>query len=280
MYNSKIGKSSGIHRYGLEATDNSKAGPSFPLPPEQTCDTSTSICAAVCYKRGITYNTAGSKAKRERNLQTVEKLLSLGGSELLSAALIELVDEYKPKDWLVAKATGSKTSRPWTFRIHDLGEFYREDYIEAWISAVKARPLCQFWFYTRAFCLPERFEPLTRLAALPNCQGWLSIDGDNWISGIAIFAEQPRGLWKLALLQTPEMPEQLLPALRKVAKRTDVVNFPLHKGPHHIKPLSGEQVMNCPEILGAFTRSRGRESLRPCPRCQICLPAISAAPHF
>jgi len=264
------------YKYGLEATDNSKAGPSFALPPEQTCDTATDTCKKVCYKKGVTYNTAGSLAKRERNFQTVEKLLTLGGPQLLAEALIELIDEYKPKDWFVAQATGAKTARPWSFRIHDLGEFYRPDYIEAWIKAVSKRQLCQFWFYTRAFKIPDRYKLLTRLAALPNCQGWLSIDADNWMAGISTYRSAPKGVWKLALLQTADLPESLLVALRKLATQNDVVNFPLHNGPHHIKPLTGEPVMNCPEILGAFTRTRGRESLRPCPQCQICLPAVQS----
>ena len=79
-------------------------------------------------------------------------------------------------------------------------------------------------------------------------------------------------LWKLALLQTPHLPRQLLRGLRKLDRQTDIVSFPMHNGPNHIPPLRGEPIMNCPEILGAFTRTRGRESLRPCPQCQICLP--------
>jgi hypothetical protein len=261
-------------KYGLEATDNSKAGPSFALPPEKVCgDVATTTCKHNCYKKSVRYNTAGSIGKRERNFQTVERLLELGGPQLLAKALIELIDEYKPKDWFVAQATGGKTSRPWSFRIHDLGEFYRTEYIEAWLIAVSERPLCQFWFYTRAFKIQDRYKLLSRLAALANCQGWLSIDADNWMAGVSVYRSAPKNLWKLALLQTPDLPESLLIALRKLAKRTDVVNFPLHRGPHHIAPLKGEPVMNCPEILGAFTRTRGRESLRPCPRCQICLPA-------
>jgi hypothetical protein len=109
--------------YGLEATDNSKAGPAFALPPEDTCDCATNTCSQVCYKKVFTYNSSGSIAKRAKNLRTVELLLSLGGPELLAKALIELVDEYKPKDWFIAQTTGTKTARPWSFRIHDLGDY-------------------------------------------------------------------------------------------------------------------------------------------------------------
>lgn len=110
-------------RYGLEATDNSKSGPAFALPPDETCDCATDTCLRVCYKRVVTYNTHGSIAKRAKNLRTVEMLLSLGGPELLAKALIELIDEHKPKDWFIAKTTNSKTARPWSFRIHDLGDY-------------------------------------------------------------------------------------------------------------------------------------------------------------
>ncbi|MBX9770014.1 MAG: hypothetical protein K2X29_01505 [Candidatus Obscuribacterales bacterium] len=261
------------NRYALEATDNSKAGPAFALPPESTCDCATDTCSRVCYKKLFTYNSDGSIEKRARNLRTVERLLALGGPELLAQALVELIDEYKPKDWFIAKTTMTRTARPWTFRIHDLGDFYRTDYIQAWTLAVAQRPECLFWFYTRAFVIKDRFDLMTELAAQPNCQGWISIDADNWMSGITAYRVTMPGVWKLALLQTEDLPEGLLSAITKVSKQTDVINFPVHNGPHHIQPLTGQPVMNCPQILGAFPLQRGRESLRPCPRCSICLPA-------
>lgn len=113
---------------------------------------------------------------------------------------------------------------------------------------------------------------MSELAALPNCQGWLSIDADNWMRGITTYRNSNPNVWKLALLQTKHLPDGLLAAIAKFSKQTDVVNFPVHNGPHHIKPLTGQPVMNCPQILGAFPLQRGRESLRPCPNCSICLP--------
>lgn len=261
--------------YGLEATDNRKTGPAFALPPADTCTGRTQVCWQNCYKKGITYNNPGSIAKRERNLNTVEMLLSLGGSELLAQALIELIDEHKPKDWLVAKTIGAKTFRPWTFRIHDLGDFYRSDYIEAWILAVSQRPDCRFWFYTRSFSDSSLYPRLTKLAELANCQGFISIDADNWMRGITCYRQDKANIWKLALLQTPELPDGLLASLRIIATQTDVVNFPLHNGPHHIEPLHGEPLMNCPSILGAFPLADARFMVPPCQRCQICLPGAT-----
>jgi hypothetical protein len=60
-----------------------------------------------------------------------------------------LVDSARPVDYFSAMHTGSKTSLPWTFRVHDLGDWPDNiGYIRAWQMAMKARPECAFWFYS------------------------------------------------------------------------------------------------------------------------------------
>ena len=111
------------NRYGLELTNNSKTSWAFSMPRDKTCVMATSICKKVCYGNGIRYQSAGQKAKRERNFRTVELLLERGGPELLAQNLLALIDQVRPSDWLCAQIVGVKTRTPWTIRIHDLGEY-------------------------------------------------------------------------------------------------------------------------------------------------------------
>jgi hypothetical protein len=215
-------------RYGLELTNNSKTSWAFSMPRDKTCVMATSICKKVCYGNGIRYQSAGQKAKRERNFKTVELLLDRGGPKLLAQNLIALIDQVRPSDWLCASVMGEKTKTPFTVRIHDLGDFHEVAYVKAWLIAAKERPLCKLWFYTRSFLEPELFEALTELAALPNCQGWLSIDTENFEAGLLAYAQEP-GVWKLALLQQERTQvEELLPDLIETAmtKRACVFSCP------------------------------------------------------
>ena len=109
--------------YGLELTNNSKVGWAFSLPRSKTCINATTICKKLCYGNGIRYQSAGHKAKRERNFRTIQFLLNEGGPELLSQNLSLMVDQARPRDWLCAKITATETVIPWTLRIHDIGDY-------------------------------------------------------------------------------------------------------------------------------------------------------------
>ncbi|MBX9771790.1 MAG: hypothetical protein K2X29_10485, partial [Candidatus Obscuribacterales bacterium] len=108
------------HRFGLELTNNSKTGWAFSLSREQTCVNATDVCKKLCYGKGIRYQSESHKAKRLRNFETCEFLLSQGGPELLAQNLEMLVDHARPMDWLAASISGSRPSVPWTLRIHDV----------------------------------------------------------------------------------------------------------------------------------------------------------------
>jgi hypothetical protein len=188
-------------KYGLQITNNSKTGPAFSLSRQNTCINRTSTCTSVCYGRGIRYQSEAQKAKRLQNFETVELLLQLGGSELLAENLCVLIDQVRPIDWLTSRITNCPTALPWTLRIHDVGDFYSVAYVNAWTLAVQSRPECSFWFYTRSFIRDEMCEALSILCALPNCQGWLSVDEDNYNRGLIVFSRFRQLGWKLALLQ-------------------------------------------------------------------------------
>ena len=259
-------------RYGLELTNNSKTSWAFSMPRDKTCVMATSICKKVCYGNGIRYQSAGQKAKRERNFKTVELLLDRGGPKLLAQNLIALIDQVRPSDWLCASVMGEKTKTPFTVRIHDLGDFHEVAYVKAWLIAAKERPLCKLWFYTRSFLEPELFEALTELAALPNCQGWLSIDTENFEAGLLAYAQEP-GVWKLALLQQERTQvEELLPDLIETARTKELVSFPVHHGGRHVEPVVAPGLYTCPAVVGIYKLESNASKLRPCQACSFCLP--------
>jgi len=111
------------HEYGLETTNNSKTGFAFSLPRSKTCINKTSVCASVCYGNGIRYQSDGQRSKRERNYRTCEFLLEKGGPELLAQNLSILIDQARPIDWIAATVSNQPTNVPWTFRIHDVGDY-------------------------------------------------------------------------------------------------------------------------------------------------------------
>ncbi|HIA52713.1 MAG TPA: hypothetical protein EYN91_11585, partial [Candidatus Melainabacteria bacterium] len=178
--------------YGLELTNNSKASWAFSLPRSETCIMATSVCKRLCYGNGIRYQGTAQKTKRYRNLRTIKLLLKMGGPDLLAENLVSLIDKAKPADWLAAMVTGQETKTPWSVRLHDVGDFDScLEYVEAWRLAMQRRSQCSFWFYTRSFQDDTLFDSLTTVASLPNCQGWLSVDSENYAAGLLAYAKHP-----------------------------------------------------------------------------------------
>ncbi len=263
-----------LQDFGLELTQNSKVGWAFSLPRNKSCIQATETCKRLCYGNGIRYQTVAHQLKRERNYRTVRFLLDKGGPELLASNLLALIDQARPIDWLAAQITGLKTAVPWTLRIHDLGDFDQVDYVQAWSIAVGLRPDCAFWFYTRSFAEGELLKALCELARLANCQGFLSIDNDNFSSGLYAFALYP-GVWKLALLQEDEskLSPDLLPAIQLNVDNGQIISFPYHRAGHHVKPLKSEPLTLCPQIISsALPLQTSKYEPKPCQVCSLCLP--------
>jgi hypothetical protein len=262
------------HDYGLELTNNSKVGWAFSLSRSNTCINSTSICKRLCYGNGVRYQSDAQRHKRLRNFRTCEYLLEKGGPELLAQNLIALVDQAKPVDWLAAQISGEPTNLPYTLRIHDVGDHFSTPYALAWLIAVKERPQCRFWFYTRSFMETQLLDVLSELARQPNCQGFLSIDNENFEQGLLAFAAYP-GVWKLALLQQQEdeLSPDLIPAIQKQVKVGEIISFPYHRAGHHVAPLKAEPLTHCPQITTkAYPLQSSRSQIKPCQACSLCLP--------
>lgn len=255
---------------GLSLTVNSKVGFAFSLPVEESCIGKTGVCSKLCYGRGIRYRSSGQMKKQERNFRTVKFLLNLGGPKLLGENLVHLVDQARPGDYLAAKYSGASTFLPWAIRIQDLGDFMNSSYVEAWLYCVKSRPECRFWFYTRSFSLEDS---LLRLASESNCQGFLSVDRDNYEVGLAMYERAPE-VWGLAVLQ--EKPSEESAAfhrrIRELPRSAKVVNFPYHHGGRHVEVAPDLDCFTCPQVLGVYGLEADPSRPKPCQLCGYCLP--------
>lgn len=258
--------------YGLELTNNSKVGWAFSLPRTETCVGATDLCKRLCYGNGVRYQTVGQKAKRGRNFRTCEYLLIEGGPELLAENLSMMVDQARPRDWLTARIAGVQTVIPWTMRIHDVGDFFSADYVRAWAITAKKYTGCKFWFYTRSFAPGDLFDALTEFGALPNVQGWLSVDSENYDRAIMALCKTPAAIWKLALLQDKELDSGVLTSFEALESDVDIVSFPHHRGGRHAEPVRHAMLTLCPAVLGGLSLKSQKDTLRPCQSCAFCLP--------
>jgi hypothetical protein len=111
----------------------------FGLPAGKnfSCPGATSVCESVCYagklekvfptvKTNLLHNW---ELVRNADLQTLYTLLS------------EMIAEFK--------ADCVKKDAPMLFRIHWDGDFFSDEYAQAWRMVIEEQPDIQFWVYTR-----------------------------------------------------------------------------------------------------------------------------------
>ena len=111
----------------------------FGLPAGKnfSCPGATSVCESVCYagklekvfptvKTNLLHNWG---LVRNADLQTLYTLLS------------EMIAEFK--------ADCVKKDAPMLFRIHWDGDFFSDEYAQAWRMVIEEQPDIQFWVYTR-----------------------------------------------------------------------------------------------------------------------------------
>ena len=109
----------------------------LPAGKAYSCPGATSVCESVCY--------AG---KLEKVFPTVKKNL-LHNWELVKDAdhdTIEALLEDMIAEFIV---DCNKKNAPMLFRIHWDGDFFNDDYTNAWRMVIEEQPDIQFWVYTR-----------------------------------------------------------------------------------------------------------------------------------
>jgi hypothetical protein len=126
----------------------------FPLPPVLTCPGAGS-CRANCYALQGRYQCPKIQAPRIRNLELVGYTLAQLGSLGLAELLVGDLDRLGAKDCI---------------RIHDSGDFFSQEYLDAWLMAMAANPQVVFYAYTKSHHLdwsrtPRNFRVVRSLGS-------------------------------------------------------------------------------------------------------------------
>ena len=140
----------------------------FGLPSGKaySCPGETTVCASVCYAGKLEKLFKGVKTNllhnwyllKDADLQTMYSLLS------------EMIAEFK--------TDCVKKDAPLLFRIHWDGDFFNDDYTNAWRMVIEEQPDIQFWVYTRVK------SAALILKDIPNLSLYYSTDSENVKIGV------------------------------------------------------------------------------------------------
>ena len=142
----------------------------FGLPAGKafSCPGATSVCEVMCY--------AGKLEKVFKGVRNVlvsnwEQLQACENNVLSMTQLIgKMIEDFV--------ADCDKRGAEKLFRIHWDGDFFSEEYTQAWKIVISLNPDVQFWAYTRsAFAVPILID-------LPNLGFYFSTDSANRVLGI------------------------------------------------------------------------------------------------
>lgn len=161
-------------------------------------------------------------------------------------------------------------------RIHSAGDFFSKQYIKIWIEVAKALPSLGFWFYTRSYRVGTLVEPLAELAALPNVAGWLSVDSECWMVGLAVQKQYPH--FGIAMMQDEGPEEGWVQTVIAAVKPSKLIVFPLHGRTKDKLVIPVKSKRLCPAMTkpDKFPHSK-IPALAPCQLCKWCLPELKVA---
>lgn len=151
-----------------KVTTYSGVNNAFGLPSGKafSCPGATSVCERICYAGFFERMYTGVRNLLENNWQ----ILTNSSRGEMVGHLTEMIEEFRAET-LRYQSKGKNAELK--FRIHWDGDFFSQDYAEAWAEVIRAFPDVQFWAYTRSF----EFAPI--LKGIPNLSLYLSVDKDN-----------------------------------------------------------------------------------------------------
>ena len=234
----------------LKINHPSKVGCSIDIEGgrDYSCIDSTGPCEFYCY-RLVGHNCYQQNiAFRVKQFKEVKRLLRLGK---LEEALIDLLKWEK------------------YCRLHQVGDFFSPEYVEAWVKTLKALPDLIVWAYTRSW--KSLGKELSKLAALPNMKLWISCDEENWLAALAFWNKHPE-FAGIAFMQSPGA-EQISLMLKEQVPMKNLVIFPTHACGSQLRTGTKivKSVPNCPTLTGKLSHDH---PVPACLRCTKCLPKI------
>ncbi|MCE9563917.1 MAG: hypothetical protein K8U57_17890 [Planctomycetes bacterium] len=132
----------------------------FTLPSgtTETCPGMTPTCQKHCYAIALERFRPVATARYRRNLAlTQRRNFARRMQAFLVAHAVRIV------------------------RVHVGGDFTSLRYARAWWHIMKRSSSVQFYFYTRVWTVPTIKPVIDRMAELPNCRVWYSVDRDTGV---------------------------------------------------------------------------------------------------
>jgi hypothetical protein len=197
----------------------------LPAGKAYSCPGATSVCESVCYAGKLEKIYKGVRENLLHNWSLLKDEDTQGMYTLLS----EMIAEFK--------ADCVKRNAKMLFRIHWDGDFFNDEYAQAWRLVIEEQPDVQFWVYTRVK------SAALILKDIPNLSLYYSTDSENKSTGVEL--KQDHGI-KLAYL----------------AK-----NFAI--GQADMKELFNKPGAKCPENLKAIPLISQKGSA--CVTCSLCV---------
>lgn len=211
------------------AGDKAAIANTFGLPAgsEYSCGGMTEVCGEICYADRIEDVFPSVKKLVLHNWD----LLKDADRSEMSALLDEMIVNFE-------KAS-DKRGVERIFRIHWDGDFFSEDYAQAWIDVIREHPETHFWVYTRqAFAVRA-----LSLAQLSNLALYFSADRANF---------------------------EVARAMRKTyGVRIAMLGTTFQEGQAMMKEITARPGGKCPENLGSLPLISTEGSA--CARCRLCV---------
>lgn len=151
----------GTNRAGTQAIIPNTFG--LPAGSQYSCGGMTEVCGEICYANNLERAFPSVKKNLLHNWELLQHASKAQAFALLDEMLDEFVTQSKKRDL------------PLIFRIHWDGDFHSQDYVDAWVDAIRHYGQVQFWVYTRqAFAAVALHK-----ASLPNLALYFSTDRAN-----------------------------------------------------------------------------------------------------
>jgi hypothetical protein len=138
----------------------------LPAGKAYSCPGATSVCESVCYAGKLEKLFKGVKVNLLHNWDLLKDEDLQGMYTLLSEMIAEFKSDCVKKD------------APMLFRIHWDGDFFNDDYTNAWRMVIEEQPDIQFWVYTRVK------SAALILKDIPNLSLYFSTDSENVKIGV------------------------------------------------------------------------------------------------
>jgi hypothetical protein len=140
----------------------------LPAGKAYSCPGATSVCESVCYAGKLEKIFKGVRVNLLHNWDLLKDEDLQGMYTLLS----EMIAEFK--------AECVKREAPMLFRIHWDGDFFNDDYAQAWRMVIEEQPDIQFWVYTRVKSAALILKDIANLSL------YYSTDSENKSIGVTL----------------------------------------------------------------------------------------------